>query len=222
MALRKIGSSGTQPRKVMLPSVPQNTQQGMPFMGANFVPEKIQERGVTYVPGLPQRVAEESAMVKAKKQAELEQKRDDLGNDLQNFLQVDFSIPRGKGAERFGEGVTTKIEGLTRETPRGRAAGMHDAASKRLRVQLVRAAGDVGNINIVEQEAAEKIIPSIWDDEETADIKRAYLLDILEGVETRNKNRVRKALERAGVNWSDVEKGMERLEVRGDLADRGV
>lgn len=128
-------------------------------------------------------------------------KKEDFGKSLENFLLIDESIPRGKGLERFSEGITSSIEGFTRETGRGRSVASFDALKKRLRVQLVRAAGDVGNINIVEQEAAEKILPSIFDDEGTANIKRAVLRSILSG----ESQGVREALEQAGVKFKDKE-----------------
>jgi len=55
-------------------------------------------------------------------------------------------------------------------------------------VQLVRAAGDVGNINIVEQKAAEMMIPTQWDTAETATLKRAYLQELGRAINNNDAN----------------------------------
>ncbi|KKM17811.1 hypothetical protein LCGC14_1671980 [marine sediment metagenome] len=91
------------------------------------------------------------------KQRDVEAKLVTLRKDIEAFLVIDKRIPRGKGFGRFVRGAKNVFEGFEQDSPEGIAVAAHNALSKRLRVSLVRAAGDVGNINIVEQEAAEKI-----------------------------------------------------------------
>lgn len=142
--------------------------------------------------------------------AVLNVKRKVLARDLERFFNIDDVLQeaRAKGAERFGSGIKMTWEGITRNTPLGQAVAAHEGAVKRLRVQLVRAAGDVGNINIVEQEAAEKLIPTKWDDYETASLKRAYLQELTRAINDNDGNMVRDILEELNVKFikkEDVE-----------------
>jgi hypothetical protein len=120
------------------------------------------------------------SLQKQKDVATADTKRAIYKEDLDTFLSIDNVLheARGKGLGRFDAGLGMKWEGIKQDSNLGRAVATHDAARKRLRVQLVRAAGDVGNINIVEQKAAEQMIPTEFDDYETAELKRAYLKDI--------------------------------------------
>lgn len=176
-------------------------QQGLPTIKSMGVPStpNITSRGM--IENEPDKIALEVATKKAlapvevqtdidKKQAELNQKREVYRKDLGSFLAIDEMIPRGEGFHRFNEGMKSYLEAIGQDTARGKATAVHDAAAKRLRVQLVRAAGDVGNINVVEQQAAEQLIPSIWDSEDVAKTKRAYLRQVGEGIDSNNGDMV--------------------------------
>ena len=147
--------------------------------------------------------AEKTKELQAKNIEEANIKRQIYLKDLNNFLLVDDVLQqaRGTGAGRFGAGLTMVGKGLEQGTPLGQAVATHEAARKRLRVQLVRAAGDVGNINIVEQEAAELLIPTQWDAVETARLKRAYLQELGRAINNNDGNAIREVLNRAGVNY---------------------
>ncbi len=126
----------------------------------------------------------------------LDVKRKTYTKDLESFFAVDDVLQdaRGKGLGRLEAGGKMVWEGFKQDSPLGRAVAVHDAARKRLRVQLVRAAGDVGNINIVEQKAAEMLIPTQWDDAQTAELKRSYLTQIGKAINDNDGNAVKDTL----------------------------
>jgi hypothetical protein len=146
------------------------------------------------------------------KVGEMDVKKLQLREDLDTFFAVDDLIDRARGGlldtrgaafNTWWKSVDQPIDPNTGlPDPKGAAAATHAAASKRLRVQLVRAAGDVGNINIVEQEAAEKLIPR-WDDSETtAKLKRAYLKQVSKAIGSGDENEVKKVLREIGIGYS--------------------
>ena len=147
------------------------------------------------------------------KTAESDAKKMQLKKDLDSFFAVDDLIDRAEGgflATRKA-GLISQYRALAQPlTEEGKsdvkstAARAHDAASKRLRVQLVRAAGDVGNINIVEQEAAEKLIPGFYDSEESARLKRAYLKEVSKAIDSNDGNAVRQVLDSAGIGYIPI------------------
>jgi len=98
---------------------------------------------------------------------------------------------------------------------KGTAARVHDAVVKRLRVQLVRAAGDVGNINIVEQQAAEKLIPGFYDSASAAMTKRAYLQDIAKAINDNSPSEVKRVLDEAGIGYVDL--GKQEIEIPWEI-----
>jgi len=118
----------------------------------------------------------DSLKTSERKLADINLKRKQLSKELGNFFVIDDEIERGVGfIGRMKAGLSTKFASLDQSTLKGFSAAAHEGAVKRLRVMLVRAAGDVGNISRVEQEAAEQIVPSFFDAEGTAKIKRAFL-----------------------------------------------
>lgn len=141
-------------------------------------------------------------------------KLDVLAADTDIFIDVDKSIPRGKGFGRFLEGAKSTFAGVRQAEGDivGTAVATHNALSKRLRVSLVRAAGDVGNINIVEQEAAEKILPGIFDSEEVARTKRTLLKQLSKAVEDRDANAMKAIFKKAGVNFTDKDADAQKLQ----------
>jgi len=131
--------------------------------------------------------------VETQKQKDIEVqnvKREIYQKDLSNFFAVDDVLQqaRGQGLGRLTAGGKMTWEGFTQKSPLGQAVASHEAARKRLRVQLVRAAGDVGNINIVEQKAAEMMIPTQWDAADTATLKRAYLQELGRAINNNDGN----------------------------------
>lgn len=150
---------------------------------------------------------------KEDKVMEFDVKKEQLKKDLESFFAVDDLIDRAKGGflETRGAGLTSQYRAIAQPVTKegkpdikGTAARVHDAAVKRLRVQLVRAAGDVGNINIVEQEAAEKLIPSFYDSESAAELKRAYLTEISSAINSDNPNAVKAVLDKAGIGYIEI------------------
>src|SRR3990167_839148 len=187
-----------------------------------FVPTQVRmgaSPSVTYEN--PTIEAQKSAQVESvKEEQKLNLKRRILAKDLEIFSSIDKAIPRGEGFGRFVEGGKSAYEGFSRQTPRGQAVGAYDASKKRLRVQLVRAAGDVGNINIVEQQAAEKLIPEIWDDEKTAEIKRAYLRDITQEINSNSGSEVKGLINKFMTEHLGGNKAMQ--EQRKPLSDPNI
>lgn len=136
---------------------------------------------------MEQKVLEEGKTIEARKIAERNLSRLELNKELQDFFLVDNNIPRTDAGliGRTVQGLQNVASSFDQSNVTGFAAATHDALKKRLRVRLVRAAGDVGNINIVEQKAAEQIIPGFFDASGTAKLKRAFLAKASEALSTK-------------------------------------
>jgi len=133
--------------------------------------------------------------IRAKKLAETNFKREVFRQDLESFQEIDNQLKRGTGFfDRIQSGLKSKVAALDQSTATGFAVATHQAARKRLRVQLVRAAGDVGNINIVEQKAAEEMIPREFDSEGTAKLKNAFLNQLSKAINDNSENDVKRVL----------------------------
>lgn len=152
---------------------------------------------------------------KQEKVMEFDVKKEQLKKDLESFFAVDDLIDRAKGGfiATRGAGLTSQYRAIAQPVTeegkpdiKGTAARVHDAAVKRLRVQLVRAAGDVGNINIVEQTAAEKLIPGFYDSQSAAQLKRAYLIEISKAINNKDGNTVKAILDKAGIGYIEIGK----------------
>jgi len=147
---------------------------------------------------------------------EFDVKKEQLRKDLDSFFAIDDKIDRAQGGllATRGAGIRSQYRAMAqpidpqtgKPTVEGIAARVHDAAAKRLRVQLVRAAGDVGAINIVEQEAAEKLIPGFYDSDASAKVKRAYLQQLTKAIEDNSPDEVKKTLDNMGINYLDLGK----------------
>jgi hypothetical protein len=148
--------------------------------------------------GLKAQINEQAAVSTqaSKDRATINEKRRQYRQDLSSFMAVDDVLhqARGEGTERFGAGMKMFIEGIKQDSTLGRATAMHDAARKKLRVQLVRSAGDVGNLNIAEQAAAELLVPGKFDDYGTAELKRAYLQDVGRAVDEEDAGKVKELI----------------------------
>lgn len=171
------------------------------------------EREMTPQAQLRQKTTEAKEIKKAQMTEELNVKRQQYKKDLDNFLAIDDILQeaRGEGIRRFGAGFKMSLKGVSQKGKLGQAVGAYDAVSKRLRVQLVRAAGDVGNINIVEQEAAEKLIPAKSDSKQTASIKRAYLTEISKAIDSQDPSLVKAVLDKLGVNYIEGKEDYSNL-----------
>ncbi len=136
---------------------------------------------------MEQKILEEGKTIEAKKIVERNLSRMELNKELQDFFLVDNNIPRTDSGliGRTVQGLQNVASSFDQSNVTGFAAATHDALKKRLRVRLVRAAGDVGNINIVEQKAAEQIIPGFFDASGTAKLKRAFLAKASEALSTK-------------------------------------
>lgn len=157
--------------------------------------------------GIERKAEEAKAVKKAQMTEEINVKRQQYAKDLVSFLAIDDILQEARGeggVGRFKAGLGMTVRGITQKGKLGQAVGAYDAVSKRLRVQLVRAAGDVGNINIVEQEAAEKLIPAKSDSKQTATIKRAYLIEISKAIDSQDPNLVKATLDKMGVKYTDL------------------
>ena len=163
---------------------------------------------------------------------EFDVKKEQLKKDLNSFFAIDKQIDRAKGGfwATRGAGLQSQYRAVAQPINpvtgqpdiKGTAARVHDAARKRLRVQLVRAAGDVGNINIVEQEAAEKLIPAFYDSQSSAELKNAYLQEISNAIDSNNPSAVKEVLSKAGVGYIDIggqqnqqSQGLQTFNIKG-------
>jgi hypothetical protein len=214
---QSIRSGGIQPPNMQPMTV--NQIQGLPRVGLNDVLMNKQfgyQTDPMVARNTAMKVAEQRALIdpKVEEQKALAQPRVDeqvqkdiasqnlkrsiYGKDLQNFMAIDNILheSRGSGTQRIKAGLDMSVQGFKQDSTLGRAVAAHDAASKRLRVQLVRAAGDVGPINIVEQKAAELLVPSRYDDKGTAEIKRAYLKDFAQAINSEEPSHVKSVIER--------------------------
>jgi hypothetical protein len=121
-------------------------------------------------------------------------KKKDFSQELTSFLSVDEAIPRGEGYYRWVEGLKSLGSAVGQEDLRGIAVAAHDAASKKLRVTLARLK-DVGNLSQTEQESAGQMIPGIFDSEKLVTLKRAYLRQLGEGINSKNSNLVKDTID---------------------------
>jgi hypothetical protein len=135
--------------------------------------------------------------VAAQKQKEMDKaniKRQDFTKELGSFFSVDEAIPRGDGYFRFAEGLKSLGSAIGQEDLRGIAVSAHDAASKKLRVSIARLK-DVGNLSETEQRAAEQMIPGIFDSEKLVTLKRAYLKQLGEGIDSNSPDLVKQTMD---------------------------
>ena len=144
------------------------------------------------------------ASVKATKEAEDAIKKEQLKKDLGVYFEIGELIPTGEGLERFKVGMENFAQSITQKTPVGVASERLKSMNKRLRVTLVRAAGDVGNLNIVEQAAAEQLLYKLDDSTQTRALKKAVLQDLTRAIKDKNTTRV-KMLINTWMNTTDFQ-----------------
>jgi hypothetical protein len=121
--------------------------------------------------------------------------RKDFSSQLENFLTIDEGIPRGEGFHRWAKGISAYSQALGSDTEVGKFTNLHHSMGLALRVSLARLK-DTGNLSEVEQKAAEQMIPGIFDDEEVAQIKRAYLKQLALPMSSGNVNLVKQVIDK--------------------------
>ena len=164
-------------------------------LGGKDVGEVVERDPLTGDPtlkGIQDRAAAQAiGTEKAKKDIKLE----DLRRDLDVYFNIAELIPTGEGFKRFNTGLKSLLLSLEQGDPRGVATERLNAMNKRLRVTLVRAAGDVGNLNIVEQKAAEQLLFSPLDSTKTRQLKGAVLRDLTRSIKERNSVAVKSLIQ---------------------------
>jgi len=198
-------SGGNQPQQVMgerpsvtsIPFVPTKatvggmTQERDPNIQANI---DDQAKIAFEVNKANAMMPTEVATQKQKKMDEANIKRQDFTKELGSFFSVDEAIPRGEGYFRFAEGLKSLGSAVGQENMRGVAVAAHDAASKKLRVSIARLK-DVGNLSETEQKAAEQMLPGIFDSEKLVTVKRAYLRQLGEGIDSNSPDLVKQVID---------------------------
>lgn len=118
-------------------------------------------------------------------------KKEELAQELDNYFEIGDLLPTAEGVERFQKGFTLFGKGVLQSDVIGAAAADLDKLNKKLRVKLVRAAGDVGNLNIVEQKAAEELLFNLSDSTPLRAIKKAFLTDMKRAIDDKNPSQVK-------------------------------
>tara|TARA_Y100000310_G_scaffold321001_1_gene378044 strand:- start:102 stop:1085 length:984 start_codon:yes stop_codon:yes gene_type:complete len=135
---------------------------------------------------------EKTAQVVATKTAEKDVSLKELRDTLDDvYFPVADLLPTKDGFARWLNAAQLKYKGLKQEDAVGFASAQLQNLNKRLRVTLVRAAGDVGNINIVEQLAAEQLLYNLDDSTGLRSLKKATLLDLSRAVNDRDESAVK-------------------------------
>jgi len=158
--------------------------------GFNLEGEQI-ERDISGEPTTKGIMQQKEAGVQATKSAEDKIKKQQLKNDLNMYFEVADLIPTGEGFERFKVGIENFAQSITQKTPVGVASSRLKSLNKRLRVTLVRAAGDVGNLNIVEQKAAEELLFKLEDSTQERSLKKAILQDLTKAVKEKDSSKTK-------------------------------
>lgn len=119
---------------------------------------------------------------------------DELNQALNVYFEVANNQPTGEGLERFTVGMENMIQGIEQKSPAGLATANMNRLNKWLRVKLVRKAGDVGNLNIVEQLAAEQLLFNNFDSTQMRGLKKTFLTAIAEGTNANNPQKIKDAV----------------------------
>lgn len=145
-------------------------------------------------------VEKQKATTAATKEAERQAKLVQLRSDINNvYFPVANNIPtiNGSWIDRKKFAAELWLKGKNEQgTPVGAMVTQLDSLNKRLRVTLVRAAGDVGNLNIVEQKAAEELLFRLDDSTSVRELKKAVLQDLAAGVQTGDSSYVKKLIDK--------------------------
>jgi len=130
-----------------------------------------------------------------RREAEMDVKLKELNTTLNDiYFPVADLLPTANGMGRWVNALRLKGKSLAPKDVEGTAAAALDNLNKRLRVTLVRAAGDVGNINIMEQLAAEQLLYKLNDTDKLREVKKATLQDLTRAINKRDKSAVRNVI----------------------------
>lgn len=138
---------------------------------------------------IPGNVQEAALKKEADLIAEKNIKRKNLNTALDTFFATDEMIPRGEGFHRFEKGINAYAQTIGQDSGLGRLTSAHNAATLSLRNALALM-NDSGNISKTEEQAAQQMIPSIWDDDKTTQLKRAYLRQMGSAINSNSPNLV--------------------------------
>ena len=119
------------------------------------------------------------ATARGTKMGETSFAKEQLSDILDNiYFPVGDALPTAEGMGRFKNAASLAIQGFTGKGEMGALVQELDGLNNRLRVTLVRAAGDVGNINIMEQLAQQKLAFRLDDTPQFRELKKAVLKDL--------------------------------------------
>ena len=177
--------------------------------GDQGVPELtgITEAGRTYnVPTsetafqqkLAREVERKKALTKAEKGGTMESKVRELDTQLDLYFQILDVLPAGEGHDRFIVGTQNLGKAFTQNTPEGVAQAYIMDLNKKLRVDIAKLK-DVGNLAVVEQQAAEKLLVGPFDSAGLRAVKKGYLKDLVSAYSGRNPTEIRNIIKK----WMD-------------------
>lgn len=135
-----------------------------------------------------------TAEVTAKEESAKAIKQKEFSKELNNYFAVGDLLPTSEGLSRFQKGFELFGKGFLQSDVVGAAAADLNKINKRLRVKLVRNAGDVGNLNVVEQKAAEQLLYNLNDSTKLRELKKAYLQDLEGSVANEDQTRVKQLI----------------------------
>ena len=155
---------------------------------------------------LKQKELESEAVTRGQISAKKGEARAELRDILENqYYPVSDLIPTSGGPMRYLTGSTSTLKGKLGMGMSGAAVQQLEGLNNRLRIALVRAAGDVGNIALPEQIAQQKLLFSVYDTPQLRELKKATLSDLSEAYKSNNSSRV-KAIIRKWVNNEQFKK----------------
>lgn len=177
--------------KIIVPLIKQN----------NIEPIIDPDSGVTIYSLPPKGVLEKTR----KDVAAINLKKKELAKELSDYFAVGDSLPTAEGMGRFAQGAELYAGSIFQSDPQGALAAQLKGLNKRLRVKLVRAAGDVGNLNIVEQDAAERLLYNFSDSTSLRTLKRAFLMDLTKAVDDNSPMEIKNVISK----WTKQEQQMQ-------------
>lgn len=183
---------------------------------------------------LESKVAEKEALIKVEQETkattEKKVQANKLAKDLENYFAIGDLLPTEEGIARYRKGFELFGKRIGQSDIIGAAAADLDALNKRLRVRIVKYNGDVGNINIVEQKAAEKVLYFLNDSTKLRALKKAYLIDLTAATMSGDGGAVRQLIDKFvnepefQVKYPDIYKTYQEQhgkKLTGDKAQKG-
>ena len=112
------------------------------------------------------------------------------------FPMVDI-LPTGEGWKRYTTGAGLGLQGVGGKGEMGAIVQQVGNMNNRMRVELARAAGDVGNLALAEQLAQQKLLVALDDTPQLRELKRATLEDLSISYKSGDSTKVKQVLQ----NW---------------------